>query len=149
MPTPLQLKLIHVAARQVGLNDAAYRVLLRNVADAKSAKDLGQAEYEDVMAVMEDQGFRTLGQPDDYWRGKVRRRDFEAGPRMVRKIEAMAAETNYKVAGLCMRFSLGRTDRVEQLSPLEAYNAVEMLKAVIERRENEAAVCSEPKEQTA
>ena len=121
----------------------AYRVLLRNVADTDSAKNLGQAEYEDVMAVMEAQGFKMIGQPADYWRGKVRRRDFEAGERMVRKIETMAAETDYKVPGLCMRFTHGRTDRADKLDPLEAYNAVEMLKAVIERREQEADITAE------
>jgi hypothetical protein len=33
MPTSNQLKLIHMAAHQVGLDDARYRLLLGNVAD--------------------------------------------------------------------------------------------------------------------
>src|SRR4051794_34530291 len=83
MPTNLQLKLIHIAYRQANLEEAQYRTILRNVAGVESAKDLDQAGFEDVMAVIEDCGFREKQKPGDYWRNKVRARGGAAGERMV------------------------------------------------------------------
>lgn len=132
MPTPRQLQLVHVAARRVNLEAPQYRMLLHNVAGVESAKDLDNATFEDVMAVLEDLGFR--GGPDaDYWRRKVRLRGMYSGPRMVHKIHALAADQRYQLPALCLRFSDHRTDEPEKLYPREAYNLIEMLKVAVDR----------------
>lgn len=143
MPTPLQLRMIHVAARQAGLidadGDARYRLLLNNVAGADSAKSLDQSEFEDVMEVIEAMGFvDTKGA--GYWANKVALRRSCANPRMVRKIiELQKQQDRYPLASVCLRHSDGRTDRVEQLLPREAWKVIEMLKAVVERENRHAA----------
>ena len=134
MPTPQQIKLIQIARRQVGLEESAYRILLRNVANVDSCTKLGNRGVEDVMAVLEDMGFRQIDQPGDYWRQKVRQRESgECPERMVRLIFALAAETKYEASGMALRHSHGRTEIVEQLEYREAYEVIEALKAIKER----------------
>ena len=131
MPTSIQLRMIHVAARQVGLNDDQYRMLLRNVADAESSKNLGQADFEDVMAVLEDMGFRgTGGVSADYWRNRVQMRGDLASTRMVFKIREMAKEITVPMGALCRRHSHGRTEIPGELEPAEAYNVIEAMKDI-------------------
>lgn len=136
MPTTPQLKVLHVAARHVGLiqgNDAVrWRLLLRNVGDVESSKQLDNAGVENVMAVLEDMGFVDFRGPG-YWGGKVRRRNCECGERMARKIETMAAESRYPVGPMCRRMSKGRTDFVGELTPREAWELIEAYKAIEER----------------
>jgi len=136
MPTTPQLKILHVAARQVGLivgSDAVrWRLLLRNVGGVESSKQLDNAGVEDVMAVLEDMGFVDL-RGAGYWAGKVRRRNCECGERMARKIETMAAESRYPVGPMCRRMSKGRTDFVGELTPREAWELIEAYKATEER----------------
>ncbi|HUO10075.1 MAG TPA: phage protein GemA/Gp16 family protein [Phycisphaerae bacterium] len=134
MPTPLELRLVHMACRQAGLEDAAYRLILRNAAGVESAKQLSQAGFEDVMAILEDSGFRHAGKPVDYWRSKVARRGSIAGERMVWKIMRLVGQgCHYQLPGLCKRVSGDRVERVDRLTPREAYNLIELLKAVNER----------------
>src|SRR4051812_26725723 len=119
MPTPGQLRILHVAARQVGLIDASgderYRLLLRNVAGVDSGRALSNAEFEDVMAVMEDMGFSNDRQrhieraaftasggsasrvQSTYWRDKVAARGTNANARMVHKIRELAAGSRYQL----------------------------------------------------
>jgi len=140
MPTSLQLRLIHIAYRQAGLEEEHYRLILANVAGVPSAKDLTQASFEDVMAVLEDSGFRDRGKPADYWRGKVASRGRQCGERMAYKIHELAGQqSHYAMAGLCRRVSAGRTEAVEGLRPREAWNLIELLKAVIDRADQPEA----------
>jgi len=134
MPTPLELKLIHMAYRQAGLEEEHYRMILRNVAGVESAKLLSQTDLENVMAVLEDSGFRHAGKPADYWRSKVALRGSICGERMVRKIEDLAAGQKYDLAGLCRRVSAERVARVDKLMPREAYQLIEALKAICARQ---------------
>ena len=152
MPTPTQTKLIHVAAKQVGLNDTRYRMLLRNLGDVDSSKKLTPQAFEDCMAVLEDMGFRGSGAAN-YWREKVRLRGMFGNERMARKIHAMATECRYSLPALCLRFSLQRTDQVERLDPREQYALIEMLKDVQAREEERerrlSEIAIEPPEQIA
>ena len=134
MITHRQLYLIHKAARAVNLIDAdkneqRYRMLLKNTAGVDSAKDLNQAQFEDVMAVLEDEGFRGGGSPT-YWRDKVAARGSQANARQLKLINDLhAANPRYALAALCKRFSSDRVDRPERLYPREAWKLIEMLKA--------------------
>ncbi len=134
MPTPLELKLIHLAYRQAGLDEAQYHLILRNVAGVESAKELTQTSLEDVMATLEDSGFRHAGKPADYWRSKVAMRGSFCGARMEGKIKALAAQQTYDLPGLCRRFSDDRVARVDKLMPREAHRLIEALKAICARQ---------------
>jgi hypothetical protein len=157
-----QLKLIHIAAHQVGLivgkDDARYRLLLKNAAGVESAKDLSNAQFEDVMAVLEDLGFsKERGWAMDrssfsasggsasrvqssYWRDKVAARGSQANARMVWKIrDLLKTEHRYEARALCRRMSQGRTDEVDKLTPREAWNLIEMLKEVEQREARRGA----------
>jgi hypothetical protein len=130
MPTLLELRMIHVAYRQAGLDEEQYRMVLRSVANVESAKALSQTDLENVMAVLEDSGFRHTGKPEDYWRMKVALRGSYCGERMTRKIETLAARQQYDLAGLCRRVSKERVSSVGKLSPREGLAMIEMLKAI-------------------
>jgi hypothetical protein len=131
-----QLTNVHIAVKQLGLTDDAYRMILRNVAGVGSAKDLGNVTFEDVMAVLEDNGFRQFGKPENYWRAKVATRGTSAGSRMAFKVRELHQRFDrYPLDALCRRFSQGRTDQVDRLYPKEAWQLIEMLKAAIVREE--------------
>jgi hypothetical protein len=133
MPTAKQIQLIRIAQKDRKLNDAAYRVLLANVAGVKSTKDLDNRSIEDVMDVLEGMGFVDSHNGEGYWGNKVQRRGEVANERMLRKIEAMAAETKYPVGAMVHRMTNHRTDRPEQLYPREAWMLIEAYKSIIER----------------
>ena len=133
MPTRPQIIVVQQAKRAVGLNDAQYRTLLRNVAGVESSKLLDNRSLEDVMAVLEDLGARDHPGGPTYWRNKVRRRNAVGGERMVHKIHALARAIPHPPAGLCLRMSGRRTDQPEQLTPVEA-KVIEALKAILDRR---------------
>ena len=135
MLTALELKFVHIAYRQAGLDEEQYRMVLRSVAGVASAKELNQTGMENVMAVFEDSGFRHAGKPDDYWRMKVALRGSYCGARMAHKIEGLAAGQKYDLAGLCRRVSKDRVCRVDKLSPREGLAMIEMLKAICRREE--------------
>ncbi len=137
MPTPLEYRLLHLAVRQAGLEEEHYRMILRNVAGVESSKELTQVDLENVMAVLEDSGFRHVGKPEDYWRSKVAMRGSICGERMVKKIEELAAGQKYDLAGLCRRVSEDRVARVDKLRPREAYRLIEALKAIVQRAAGE------------
>ena len=132
-PTALQLRLLHLAARQAGLDETDYRLVLKNCAGVASSKNLDQAGFEDVLALFEERGYRDAGKPEDYWRSKVATRGSLCGARMEFKINELAGKQTYALSGLRRRFSNERTERVDRLSSGEAYRLVEALKEIIER----------------
>jgi hypothetical protein len=113
-----------------------YRMLLANVAGVASTTQLNNTQVEDVMDVLESLGFVDRDNGAGYWAGKVQRRGQAVNERMLRKIEAMAAETKYPLPALVRRMTNKRTDRAEQLLPREAWQMIEALKAIIERGEH-------------
>jgi hypothetical protein len=133
MPTANQLKLIHIAARQLDLDDADYRLVLRNVAKVESAKELDNVSFEDVMACFEGAGFRMPKEAEDYWRNKVALRSRFATSREVFEIRRLAEKVMYDLPGLCRKFSAGRTWEPSKLSRDEASKLIEMLKACATR----------------
>lgn len=138
--TPAQTKLLHIAARQVGLNDRQYRMVLQNVAGVASSTSLTNTQFEQVMAVMEDRGFRQFCQSETYWRDKSARHGSRTNERQVQLLRELAAKQPYPLGALVRKFSHGRTDQVEDLQPREAWALTEMLKKVVNRKgENDEA----------
>lgn len=142
MPTPDQIKTLRSGQRHCGLNDAAYRVLLHNVAGVQSTLDLDNAGVEDVMAVLEDSGFNRHPKGPRYWRDTVATRGASCPRRMAHKIKDLAAQPGgirYDLPALCRQHSGQRTGVVEELTPREAWKLIEMLKAVVVREEKKPA----------
>lgn len=132
MLSKFQLRAVHVAVKQVGMDDPAYRLMLRNVAKVQSAKDLNNRSFEAVMAVLEESGFRDPHKAGDYWRSKAANQG-NASERQVHHIIGLAESCRYDLEALCRRFSGNRTQFVEKLTGREAWQLTEMLKAVNQR----------------
>jgi hypothetical protein len=128
MPTRPQIIAIQKARRALQLDEADYRLILRNTGRAESSKDLSNAGVEDVMAVFEDMGHQSHPAGKSYWRDKVAARGGIANARQLHLIGQLAESSRYSLPALCARFSGGRTDCVEQLTPREAWQLTEMLK---------------------
>jgi hypothetical protein len=137
--TKKQLALLHIAYKRAGLNEQQYRNVLRNAAGVESGRQLSNLDFENVMAVIEDSGFRDERFAADYWRAKVAARGYLCGERMAHKIGELAPRQRYPLAALFGKFSDGRTEELAKLRPREAWNLIEMLKAVVEREEKAAA----------
>lgn len=134
MLTKKQLQLIHVAKRQLGLDDADYREVLREKGGVGSSKALTVRGLEDVMAHFEHMGFRNVGDTvGDYWRKRQFDRGIHADARQLHLIRELAAQQQYLIEGLCERFSHGRASRPQELSHKEASSLLSMLRSVIRR----------------
>jgi phage gp16-like protein len=128
MATPQQMTLIRVACQKLGQDDSWRKMVLWNVAGVESSKDLGNAEVEEVMAVLESMGFRHQGKHETYWRDKTERAARYANERVVRKIEELAQESRYALDAMCRKFSNNRTCHPGKLTPREAWMLIEMYK---------------------
>lgn len=58
-----QIKLLHVAARELNLDDDLYREILRQEARVQSSKDLDWAGFDRVMKRFKKLGFKKTGKP--------------------------------------------------------------------------------------
>jgi len=88
---PKKVALVHVAKRQVGLEDAEYRTMLVRVAGVDSAADLTEADFELVMRELTRLGFRPR-------KGFGRREGF-ASPAQVKLIRVLWDEFQGKLGG--------------------------------------------------
>jgi hypothetical protein len=83
------------------------------------------------MATLEEMGFRDRTKPGDFWRTKVKRQT--ADSRQIYMINLLARQFRYSVPQMCERFSNGRTQYAEKLTPAEARKLIEMMKAANRR----------------
>lgn len=58
-----QKKLLHVAVRELGMDDDLYREILRQEAGVASSKNLSPAGFEKVMKRFKQLGFKKSGRP--------------------------------------------------------------------------------------
>ncbi len=137
--TPAQLRIIHTAKRQLELDDASYRLILRNVGKVESSKDLTNAGLEDVMALFESRGYCHPHHGENYWTKKSQSRGTVVTARAARFIRELAGQSRYNLEALVMRHSGDRTDIVEELYPREAWLLTEMLKGSTAREQNRSA----------
>lgn len=128
--TRAQYQILHVAKRQCDLTDDAYRTILRSTAKVFSAKDLDNSGFEQVMAVMEVQGFVDSVHGDGYWTRKSEQRTSGlANERQIDLINRLAKSCRYCVPAQCEKFSKGRTPYPKKLTSGEAWKLIEMMKA--------------------
>ncbi|TDX60780.1 uncharacterized protein DUF1018 [Methylosinus sp. sav-2] len=59
MPTAKQVAMLHVAKKQLGLDDETYRSILKKVGGAESAAELDRYGYEEALAEFKRLGFRA------------------------------------------------------------------------------------------
>ncbi|MGN6727776.1 MAG: phage protein GemA/Gp16 family protein [Tepidisphaeraceae bacterium] len=147
--TKNQLILVHQAKRELqqtrGLDDAWYRDVLKIAGGVLSSKELSNAGFERVMGSFEGMGFRDSEQKagrrsETYWRDCSNRRERFASTQQVHDIQARwQLIKGYTLTGLCKRFSHGRTEQPSKLTPYEAQQLVEMLKAVAVRQQERTA----------
>lgn len=142
-----QIIYLQSARRQINLDDAGYRMVLRTAGDVETSKDLNNAGFESVMAQFEALGFRDRNKSPTHFRDKVDRAQRFGTERQIRYIHAMAAETRYPVEGMCRRHSHGRTDNVEELDRTEVREVIEAYKAITGREEDKRTPVPPPNPQ--
>lgn len=136
--TPAQLRLLGRARREAqkktGIDESGYRLILRNVAHCESGNDIRTPEqFERVMALLEDRGY-LHPEGERHFRNKVDRvNDGALTDRQLHMIDTLITQTQYKLPGLCLRFSADRTDLVAEPQSDEAFKLIEMLKAAAGR----------------
>lgn len=120
----LDLSKIHIAKKDLALDDETYRALLQRVAGVTSAKDLSPLK---IAAVISE--FKRLG-----WRPKAKKSGREAPKvtidrkKLVGKIEAFLAEAGRQWAyadGMAQR--MFKVERVEWLNPQQLGSIVAAL----------------------
>ena len=127
-----QMRLIHTARRALKLSDAQYRTLLDEAAGTRSSRELMRGDMDAVMRAFRSCGFEH--------RARHARSGF-ASDAQIALIRIMYAEAFGSSAGLDKW--LRRHYRVggcRMLSPSHASNAIEGLKAIRNRRADNAAV---------
>ncbi|MCC6424872.1 MAG: DUF1018 domain-containing protein [Phycisphaerales bacterium] len=138
MLTKPQIILLQTARRQVPQlrDDAPWRMALRNIARVSSAKDLNNRSFENMLAFLEEMGFCDQSKRPDHYRRKVAARGHEVSDEQLYKMGALAQAAGLDLDGFCRRMSCGRTDDPGRLEPFEAYNVIEALKAIVDRKES-------------
>lgn len=121
----LQLSKIHIAKKDLGLDDETYRALLGRVAGVRSAKDLNPRQIGAVLAE-----FTRLGWESAPAKQKGRKAPTAAPDRakLVGKIEALLAEAKRSWAyadGMALR--MFKVERVEWLDPQKLQKMVAAL----------------------
>lgn len=81
-----ELAKIHIAKKELGIDDDTYRDMLWTIARVRSAKDLDEKSRRDVLEHLKSRGFKskTNGRPSNI-------QSLQHGP-MLQKIEALLAE---------------------------------------------------------
>lgn len=108
----VQLSKIHIAKKDLGLDDETYRTLLKRVAGVTSAKDIGPIKAEAVLAEFERLGWQPKAKP----KGRSAPKVAPDREKLVGKIQAFMAEAGrpWEYAdGMAKR--MFKVDRVEWL----------------------------------
>lgn len=159
MISPAQLKLIHIAKRQLErqseghFDDAQYRMVLRSIGGVDSSKDLDNRSFERVMAHLESMGFKgsvpDCSSPKDaqhnrgltpssYWARKSAQAATPRAPLTDRQrhlITDLASQiSDLKLPGFIRRMTASRTDQIDSLTAKEAWNITEALKSMTTRK---------------
>ena len=122
MSHPAMLAKIHIAKKELGLQDAEYRALLQRVGKVASAKDLSEKA---AIAVIDE--FKRLGwQPRESARPPAERADTRKIYALWGALHAGPLDRDALRAWVLGRFQVAAP---EFLKPLQAREAIEQLKA--------------------
>jgi hypothetical protein len=144
--TPLQLRTLHTMysalkkLRPDIYDDDWLRLLVRNAGNVKpddtghvSTKNLDNVGLENVLAVIEQRLHECNAAPGHRWRDAVSMRSGYATSRQVWSIKQLAPQQRYDLRAMCLKFSDGRAEIPERLTPAQAHKMVEFLKSAIAR----------------
>ncbi len=146
-------RLIHVARRQLGMDEATYREMLKNVADVESSTELTPHGFDLIMEHLLACGFVKTPSVHDYsgfvaykekWRAQGMRPGM-ATPGQLASIESewdsmrwyWAPDDGFGNRDLALRGFLRKRFRSSDLRFLnfqDAHNCIEALKAINQRR---------------
>ncbi len=128
-----QLAKIHIAKKDLGLDDTTYREMLHNVAKVESAADL---DYYGLCAVLEhlkERGFKA--RKKKAYPGRPKNMDGkDSRAKQMEKIEAYLAEANRPwsyVNALAKRIC--KVDRIDWVKTKDLYKIITALKKDAER----------------
>lgn len=131
MITTSQIALIHVAKKQLGLDDDMYRAILQIHGRVESSKDLDAAGFEAVMRYFNKCGFKSTWRELTYGD-----RPGMASPRQVKRIRALWREYSGADDGAALNKWLERTCKLSALAfltPKAAQDAITGLKIMTAR----------------
>ncbi len=139
-----QVRLVQVAVRAAGIrlphDDSRYRLLLAQYRDKSrrpltSCRDLSREQMTDLLAVCEGMGWRHPGKADDYYRQLASGGYEYASYAQQKAIAALFDDLGYPAqARISMMQRLYEKGSTATLSPREAYNLIEALKAMLSRQ---------------
>ena len=139
MVSNLQLRLIHIAARQAGLivkkDDRRYRLLLAQykTADggvATTSKQLNNSQIEDLLAICESMGWDS-GRGATYFRDKVAAHGTFASFAQCSAIDKLRGDLGWNaqnLKGMIGRMTAHSKSSVAELTVRQASNIIEALK---------------------
>lgn len=121
----LQLSKIHIAKKDLGLDDETYRALLMRIAGVRSAKDLNPRQIGFVLAEFSRLGWQSTTQQKSGRKAPVAAVDRQ---KLMGKVEAFLAEANRSWAyadGMALR--MFKVERVEWLDPGQLHKLIAAL----------------------
>ena len=142
-----QIKLVQTAVRTAGLrsksSDGRYRLLLGQYRQpdgrpVNSCKQLNNYQLDDLLAICEAHGWRMPGKQANYYRFKIATQSDVASFAQQSAIKYLAGDLGWgdqQLAGFLKRMTGGFVTGVASLSPSQAYNVTEALKAIIGREQ--------------
>lgn len=140
-----QIKLVHVAIKAAGIDDARYRLLLAqytqaNGARVRSSTQMNNRQVDDLLAICESLGWQHPDKTYCYYREKVRRDHpgSHDSPSFAARAAAehLSADLGWGEQGLkqmISRMTRGRTDSLSSMTHREMYNLIEAAKAMLSR----------------
>ncbi len=134
MPSSADLAKIHIAKKQLAMDDDAYRAMLKNIGGVESAKDLSQSAVGRVLAHLKRCGFKAVAKKSD------RKQADDAQSRKIRalwlqlhQLGAVRDPSEQALAAWIKR--MGKVDALQWLPTDVASKAIEELKQWIKRVE--------------
>lgn len=121
--------------------EGRYRLLLGqykqpNGKPVESCKQLNHAHLEDMLAICEAYGWRMPGKAENHFRRRRIRREISASFAQQAAVGHLAGDlgwNEFQVGGLIERITGGRADCIAAMTPGQAYNVIEALKAMVGR----------------
>lgn len=134
MPSTADLAKIHIAKKQLAMDDDAYREMLKNVGGVESAKDLSQAAVGRVLAHLKRCGFKAVAKKGDRKQaGDAQSQKIRALWLHLHKLGAVCDPSEQALSAWVKR--MGKVDALQWMPTEVASKAIEELKQWVKRIE--------------